>query len=411
VKLKLKPHKYQDEAIEFAFQKTYSINAFTMGLGKTLVGIGLACKVGADKVLVICPAFLKINWRQEIEKFCDSPKRFTIVSYDGVKKVSGKFGDYDCVILDECHYIKNIKAKRTKLIHGYVAEHRPKFLLQLSGTPIKNRVPEFYSLLRLCWLGGKYPEFKPYAPSIWDFQNKFTKKKTIYFGSKKVIKFEGLKNPEQLRDLIKPIYLRRKAEDVLDLPEQVHTDLVMEDKARTDSLLETAWENYNSNGKKSESFMSGKAVNALAKTQYTVDFIKDQFESGATDRVIVFTDHVKAAKKIHAEFDPGIAKYVTGEVSNEQRAFYVDLINEGKIKVLVSTIGSLSVGVNITGVNCMIFNDFAWVEADMEQARKRIHRIGQKNHCFYYYIYSSNMDKHIYKTLKKKQELIQEVDR
>ena len=404
MKLLLKPYDFQLEGVELAYKKRYSINAFTMGLGKTLVGIALAVKAQSKRVLVICPAFLKPNWEMEIEKFCSVPSRFEVTSYEKVKHIEDQFHLYDTILIDEAHYLKSLKAKRTQRIHKLVKGHRPKYLLLLTGTPVKNRVPEFYSLLLLCWYGGRYPEFSKFSDSSWDFQCRYTNKRTIYYGQRKVTSFEGLKNVAELKQLIKPIYLRRRAEDVLSLPEENHSDVVIADTSKNDLLIQEAWARYQ--GKKdASSFSSAKAVNALSKVSFTVEFVRNLLEEASG--VVVFTDHIQAAVAIARDFPMDDVRYVTGRTKITDRAKYVEELNSGKVKILVSTIGSLSVGVNLTGVNYMVFNDFAWVEADMAQARKRIHRIGQKNRCFYYYIYSSKIDKHIHKTLKEKQKLIQ----
>jgi len=417
MKLLIEPYGFQKEGIDFAYKTRYSINGDKMGLGKTLQAVGLAVKADVKKTLIVCPAFLVPNWKSEIEKFCGETaetmffglekSRFDIVSYGSLKKTEKVFDKYDLVVCDEIHYVKNIKAARSARLHGLVHKHEPDYFLGLSGTPIKNRIPEFYSLLRLCWYGGRYPDFNRFSGSYWLFNERFTKKKIIRFGGRRVTKFEGVKNVAELKALIKPVYIRRKAEDVLDLPEEIDKDVIMADKSKTDKLLQVAWEAYEGN-KGSKSFASGKAVSALGKVGYTVEYVTGLLEE--VDRVVIFTDHVQAAKKIAAGLPQEDVRFVTGETPVKHRSDYVNDIQSGKIRVLVSTIGSLSVGVNLTAVHHMVFNDFAWVPADIDQARKRIHRIGQKNNCVYHNIFASKYDKIIHKTLLTKRNIIAEVD-
>lgn len=418
MKLLLEPYEYQKEGIEIAtgnnvYGSTYTINAFSMGLGKTLVAIASAVKVDAKKTLIICPAFLKHNWADEIEKFTgerssttfSDKAKFHLVSYASISKVKDR--DYEFIVCDEFHYAKNIKAIRTSRLHKLVEENSPKYFLGLSGTPIKNRIPEFWSLLRIIWYGGNFPTFKKYAKSQWTFNMKFSNKRTIVFGNKKITRFEGMKNISLLKEMIKPIYLRKKAEDELDLPEQVYKELVMKDSAKTDALLNKAWDAYEG-GKDRKNFSSAKAVNALSKVDYTIEFLKEA--STEVDRFVIFTDHVQVAQKLFNELGPEVSRFVTGSTKASARHQYVREINEGKIKYLISTIGSLSVGVNITGCSHMVFNDYPWGIADIEQAEKRIHRIGQKNTCFYYYILASKMDKKILTTLMSKKNLLDKLE-
>lgn len=406
---------FQVEGVEFAMNTPYSLNAFTMGLGKTYVAIATAVKTGVGKCLVIVPAFLIPNWKEEIRKFTGeeaedfcfkSDARFFICSYTSLKKVADNFGDFDMVICDEVHYAKNIKAKRTQLLHELIQEHRPARFMGLSGTPIKNKVPEFYSLLRLCYYGGQYPEFKKYARSQWDFNQDFTFKRTKVIGGRKFTEFEGVKNPIALQKLVAPVYLRKKAEDVLDLPQQMTKEILMSDKDKTDGLLEMAFEAYRGK-KKSKSFASGKAISALAKVKYTVEFVKDTIEEAG--QYVIFTDHRQAATKLFEDLEKLGARYVVGDTPAEKRQAYANMLNAGQIKILIATTGSLSVGVNLTGCNRMIFNDMPWVPADIDQAEKRIHRIGQNRTCFYFYILASKYDQYILRTLNKKRKLLREV--
>ena len=398
--LKLTPYDFQTEGIDFHLPRPYSINGFTMGLGKTLVGLATCAKANTGKVLIVCPAFLVPNWQSEIEKFMSDPTPFEVVSYNGLKHID--MSEYGALIVDEAHGFKNLQAKRTKLLHKLIAEHKPKRLMLLTGTPIKNDVTEFFSLLRLCWLGGKYPEFDIYGNSFHRFANTFSNKKVTPWATK----YEGLKNVERLKELLAPVYIRRRAEDVLDLPPEVDREVLFSERDSLDSQLASAWDNYE--GTKSKNFSTGKAISALAKVAYTVEFVKENIEE--MGKVVIFTDHVQSAKNLYSELHDYGAHFVTGGTLASKRSEYVSSINGGDARVLISTIGSLSVGVNLTGVNHMIFNDLPWVPADISQARKRIHRIGQKNTCFYYYILASRIDQAIVRTLDKKRKVLEAME-
>jgi SNF2 family DNA or RNA helicase len=416
LKLLLEPFDFQREGIEFAYKARYSLNAFEMGLGKTPVAIATAVKANASRSLIVCPAFLIPNWINEVAKFTgekastdfEDDARFHVVSYTSIGRVSEYFSRYEFVVCDEVHYAKNTEAKRTQALHRLISEHRPKYFLGLSGTPIKNRVPEFYSLLRLCWYGGKYPEFDPFSTSAWKFCMNFTHKRTKVIGGRSFTDFDGLKNPEQLRQLIKPIYIRKRVEDAISLPDQVRIEHLIADKSKTDELLKMAFEAYEGQ-KKSKSFASGKAISALGKVEYTVEFIVENLESAG--KFVVFTDHIQSAQKLFDNLSHIGCRYITGKTPVDIREKYVAAINSGEIKILIATIGSLSVGVNLTGCSRMIFNDLPWVPADIEQAEKRIHRIGQSKKCFYYYILASRYDEYILKTLNKKRKLIEQVEK
>lgn len=410
MELKCELYDYQRAGVEFALEKRYSLNGDRPGLGKTAQALALCARVNPKRVLIVCPAFLVWNWKKEIEKFLgnEHKDRFLIVSYDSLHKVV--FMNFNVVVCDEIHYLKSITAQRTIRLHKMIKEAKPDYFLGLSGTPIKNRVPEFYSLLKLCWYGGRYFEFDRYSETPWKFCVDFTHEKKVKIGYRRFTKFEGVKNPERLRDLVKNVYIRRRAEDVLTLPDQIRQVVMAADKSRNDILLKAAWDAYESPkprttaGDKPPPFATAKAVNALSKIPFTIDLVRTLLPN----RVVVFSDHVQAAKKLSIELGD-VAKCITGATPMDYRKKFVEELNEGKIQVLICTIGALSVGVNLTSCNYMVFNDYPWVPADMDQCEARIHRIGQKNACLYYYVMSSEMDHRIYKTLEAKRKVISEV--
>lgn len=371
-----------------------------MGLGKSLIAIATALESGVDRVLIVCPAYLIPNWNAELDKVTDVPERFTVISYASLKKIGSKFKEFSFTIWDEVHYLKNPEAQRTKLAHKLMKKHKPKFFLGLSGTPIKNKVPEFYLLLRMCYYGNRYPRFEKFAKSRWVFFNTF---------SNKIMKngfhsFEGIKNVAQLKELIKPVYVRKRTKDVIDLPEMVDIDVMFKDKGKIDEHLKEAWDIYS--GKKADkTFASGKAVSALAKTKYTINYVVENLEE--MGKVIIFTNHVQAAEEMGKVLNFPV---VTGKTPALARIGYVESLNQGDTIGLVATIGSLSVGFNITGVNHMVINDYPWVPADLEQAKKRIHRIGQTKTCFYHLIFATDFDRVIWRTLKKKMEILEAMD-
>lgn len=403
--LKLKPFDYQKEAIRFHLGKHYSLNGFEMGLGKSLIAIATALESGVDKVLIVCPAYLVPNWEAELEKCTTLPERFETVSYASLGKAISTFGEYKFVIFDEAHYLKNLKSLRTTRAHKLVKKHRPRYLLALTGTPIKNKVPEFYSLLRLCYYGNRYPRFEKYFKSFWLFCHKFCNKVIKNEGGYTRTSFEGLRNVSELKELVKPVYIRKRTKDVIDLPEMVDVDVVFNEKSDLDEHLKVTWEAYE--GKKAaKTFASGKAVSALAKCKYTAKYVMENLE--AMEKVVIFTDHIQAAKTLSEAIEGSC--YVTGSTPSKDRVDYVDRINRGDIKVLVATIGSLSTGFNITGVNHMIINDYPWVPAELNQAKKRINRIGQLKTCFYYFMFVSSFDRTIWRTLKKKNKILEIMD-
>jgi len=167
------PLSHQKTAIEKLLANDKYILADDMGLGKTTSAIIASLESGAKKILIICPASLKINWQREIENYSDkktlivegrkwgSTFNYYIINYDIIKNYHStdthEIGQentnlitnekFDLVIVDEAHYISNTSAQRTKLINDML-KNIPKVWL-LTGTPITSKPINYYNLLRI----------------------------------------------------------------------------------------------------------------------------------------------------------------------------------------------------------------------------------------------------------------------
>ncbi len=161
------PLTHQKEAIEKLLKNDKFILADDMGLGKTTSTVIASLESGANRVLIICPASLKINWEREIKNYTDKSvyicegKKFeqadyVIVNYDILKNfhdpkdklnsiiLNSKF---DLVVIDEAHYVSNAQAQRTKIIMDVTKNIKKLWLL--TGTPMTSRPMNYYNILKL----------------------------------------------------------------------------------------------------------------------------------------------------------------------------------------------------------------------------------------------------------------------
>lgn len=367
--------------------------------------------------MIVCPAFLKGTWSREVQKFSDlvpvilnNRTNFefdvAIVSYSMLGKVEDLFKKAAIVIADEVHYLKNIDAKRTQLFHNYLEKYRPERFIGLTGTPILNRVPEFFSLLMLCSYNKKRTsgiDLRQYGKTgdYWRFCDHFAHRKTFKVHGRRVVKYEGHKNTDQLRELMKGKYLRRKASDVLDLPPITRKDVILNNEAIDEDL----WIAYQKEGEKA--FVTHKVDSAMLKVKSTIKYAKDLMEQGEGP-LIIYTDHVKPAHEI-AKGIKGTTAVITGQVPMKVRDDIVVRFQEGEVDVLIATIGALSEGVTLTRSKNIIFNDLAWVPGKLAQCEKRIHRIGQEHHCTIHRMFWGKIDVKIGKELDKKIKTLIEV--
>ena len=407
-------YAHQKEAIDYALNHNYSINSMAMGCGKTLVAIELIKRTGL-RALVVAPSSLLNTWKSELEKFSKLKvnicKKYqptkegvvSICSYSSLKKTEKLFDEVDLVIADEVHYLKNLDTKRTRYFHEYLEKYSHKRFLGLTGTPIKNRIVEWFSLIALCSYNPEDNSGENISinfPNYWKFARTFCFEKTFMVRGRRVTKFEGHRNVDRLKILLEGKYFRVRASDVLDLPPLTRKDILIDTDSIDHDLLR-AWEE----GNKNKSFMKSKVNSAMIKVPHTVKYVKDLQDQGETP-ILIFSAHVDSAKDIAKRLN---FPYITGATSMEDRNILVDKFQEGNLPGLSATIGALSVGVTLTRASNLIFNDLPFVPGDIAQAEKRIHRIGTTKHCTIHRILWGKVDIHICKALDKKIETLVEV--
>lgn len=395
--------EYQKEAVQFHIDNKYSIDACALGLGKSLIALGLIEKLN-KKTLIVVPAFLVKNWQDEITKYCSQLKDLIrVVSYSQIHKEDVK-QDAQIIILDEAHYIKNRSAQRSKVLFELVKRTKPEYFLAMSGTPIKNYLHEFWMILRFVSLGGKLNAFEPYERSYWKFALRFCLTEERYIYGRKVVQFGGAQNVEELKDILSECMFRRKASEVLNLPPSISKNFVIKDKAKTDAALLNAYNIYDS-GKVigEESFAETKTVNALSKVEFTCEIAKEVLEEQS--HLIIFTDHVASAEALQESLGGYV---ITGKINVADR---MSIINKWKKSggTLTGTFGSMGTGLTLVEAKFMIINDFPWVGSDLLQGLKRIMRIGQNETCFYYYVFSSDTDEYIFEKVMSKAKSIKEI--
>jgi SWI/SNF-related matrix-associated actin-dependent regulator 1 of chromatin subfamily A len=373
-----------------------------MGTGKTLMTLETAKRTGYTPD-IFGPAFLKGTWLGEAEKW-GVPVRYH--SYSRLKAVDPtKLGQF--WVAEEAHYLKNPMAHRTHDFYSLLKSQKPEYFIGLTGTPVKNRTPDFWTLLGFCSVNpldtngikltgdfGRYYKFCRYFCEI----------EVMQFGGKKIEKFLGIKPEriEEFKGLLRGKYIRFKVEDVLkDLPSL--TRKYVEFQLKDTPELNEAFDAYMSGRKKD---ITAKVTSATLKIPQTVEYIQNMLEQGSGP-IVVFTDHLEPAAGIHAQIKGSVI--VTGKTPADMRQNAVNAFQARQIPVIVATIGSLSIGVTLTAARHVVFNDLSWTPADNQQAEKRIHRIGQNDGCFAHYIFGTDTDKHIYKTLQSKINAISQI--
>ena len=442
------PYDHQKEGIEFLVCRKGAILADDMGLGKSYQAIVAALEVDAKKILVVCPASVKITWQREIEAFGQKAiivsgskfpdvGRFTVINFDILKnfhtigkQTFDKEGNpnplnrqlvnekYDLVIIDEAHKIKDHKTQRGKICNELALTHGIERVWELTGTPIANRPMDFFNILKM--IGSPLADnWKFFAQRYCD-ANRFYK--TLKNGQTRQIWItNGHSNLDELAIRTKNSLLRRLKTEVLDMPDKTISTIYHKLSKRGEKEYESLWDEYmekrREEGKRKISDLSKDIVElgllrkfiAMETIPHTIELAKDAVEQG--QKVVIFTTFTDELNEIADSFTNAECVIHNGKMTANAKQKSVDKFqNNKKCKVFVGNVMSAGVGITLTEGTVVIFNSFSWVPGDNEQAEDRTYRIGQKNNVsVYYQLFTGTISLVMWYTLMKKQEVINKI--
>ena len=423
---------HQKDGIKFLIKNKKCILADDMGLGKTYQSIVAALESGSERVLIICPSSLKINWMREIQNFCDdvsiiqgtywNPSRFTIMNYDILKnfhtieernkeyedwELRREIADFnpDLLILDEAHYIKNHKSKRGAILKDLSKNFNCDRVWLLTGTPIANRPMDYYNLLSII--------DSPVANNWVHYAKTYCEGMRFKKGGKYVWVTKGASNLGELSTKTKRTILRRKKEDVLDLPEKLITPVYLE--LQNVDGYKSVWENYMTKRK-----LEGKKGNpakdivemtllrsfiAMETVPYSIEKTEEALE--LNKKVIIFCNFNDEMDYFLRHFG-NKAVSVRGGMTDKQKQMSVDRFQEDdSCMVFVGQIKAAGVGLTLTKAEIVIMNSLDWVPGNHEQAEDRAYRIGQKETVnIYYMLIDDTIDTLVWYILNEKKKVI-----
>ena len=419
------PLNHQKEAIEKLLKNNRFILADDMGLGKTTSVVISALETEVKKILVICPASLKINWMREFQLYtdreifiCEGKKYSTesdivIMNYDIVKNFYDTKSpetspiiqsNFDLIVIDEAHYISNTTAIRTKLINSFAKKSKRLWLL--SGTPMTSRPINYFNLLSLI--------DSPVAQNWMAYVIRYCEGYQFRVGgNKKVWNTNGASNLEELRDRTSRQVLRRLKTEVLDLPEKIINPVYLRLKSREyEDLMGDYYNWYESKDESTRSLtvqftkiMKVRQVIANEKVESTIEIAENILEQGK--KVIIFTNFTEVLQRIHSHFGKK-SVYLDGSCSKTSRQHAIDEFqNNDKIKIFVGNLKAAGAGITLTASEVVIMNDLSFVPSDHAQAEDRAYRYGQKNNVLVYYpIFENTIEGIVYDILSHKKNII-----
>jgi len=416
---------FQKEGLDFLLKSSgNALLADEMGLGKTVQTLSyVATEKQTFPVLVVAPLVTLNNWEREISKFMKKKSRngriiesesptstiirtgkskelpvtdFYIINYELLYKRLSDLSKLNLrtIVCDEVHNLRSKTTQKYKAVKKLAALPSLSYRIGLSGTPIFNRGSEIWPIVDILRPGllGSFKEFCEYFCYVND------KGKAIVLENKRA----SLRN-----ELQKHVMLRRKKSDVLkELKDKVRykevidadTDYYFDELGKIWTKLEEEQKNAETAFDKSASYhraiQSERQIAGVAKLPHVINFVKNIME--IEESVVVFCHHKVIHKLLHdslSEFSP---VSIIGGQSDKLRQDQIDKFQRGESKLMIAGLRAGNVGINLTRAKYVIFAELDWSPAIHRQAEDRLHRIGQKNTVFaYYLIGNGTLDDHV----------------
>lgn len=458
----LVPYNFQKAGALYGLLKKKVIIGDDMGLGKTIQALLIAHLSGAaDRMIVMCPASVKINWSRETHRAMPhltydiwdgkggrADVNVIIINYDNLKKNLAKLKAFGprIVVIDEIHYLKSSKAQRTQAAQALLED--VEYAIGLTGTPILNRPDELVSPLtllgRIDEFGGWFEFVQRYCAAY--YKHIWIKGKYGTPFQKRILDTSGSSNLEELNAKLRAVCMvRRKKLDVLkDMPAKQRAQVVFpitnrkeyisaqtnlinyvkacaaEDKAflatiahlkgaeRTEAIREHQADKAQG-AERAEQLVMMETLKQLAvegKLEAVIEWIQNFLESG--EKLIVFATHIDVQNRLCEAFRGRSAK-IMGEDGGEARQAAVDRFKtDPKCDLIVCSLIAGGQGVDGMQNACsnVAFVELGWTPAMHLQAEDRAHRIGQAGQVTCYYLLAEDTIEETIQTMLAKKQAV-----
>lgn len=367
--------------------------------GKTPTTLVMAQEKELEHILIVVPASLVINWKEEVEKWTNlktivalgtkskrkeyygqwlTNKGTLITSYESLRndlnELQKNLTEFDAMIIDEAHRIKSYNVQKGKgsqiskavmQISRY-AKHR----YALTGTPVTKSGEEIWAILHFL-----YPER---FPGKWQFIDRYFETTSNGFG----VEIGGYKRKNELQDMIALISVNRKRKEVMPwLPKKQYQTIKLEMNDKQKKVYESVRDTF-----EYEDVIDAPSVLAQLtrlrqiatcpeilvekvpneKEKFILEWIKDN----PNESVVIFSTFSSYLKQLQKKIKG--SRLITGEISKEDRDKTVKSFQAGKTKVILANIKAAGTGLTLDKGETVIFLDKEFNPSDNEQAEDRI---------------------------------------
>lgn len=398
-------YPYQRVGAAHLAERTHAALFDEPGLGKTAQAVTAAVEVNPSSVLVVCPASLRETWLREFRMWGGGHLDVTVISYPtlvnkGTRRIPS------LLIVDESHYIKSPRAKRTKIVLA-LADIADRVWF-LTGTPMPNNPSELYTTF-VALAPDRIPHPKAGKRTVmdhWRFTHQYCVVRNNGFGDQ-IVKGRNLGS---LRGLMKGWALWRRKEHVLEeLPEIRYTDLPIQPKifphdTEIDPDIHRIFRKEGLEGlrKKVGSFAEYRRLVGLSKVSPISTWLQE-FLFSTEEKIVVFAHHRDVLAGLRSRLGADSC-LIEGSTPAAQRQGQVDLFQTSPHhRVFFGQMQAAGTGITLTAASNLLFVESSWVPAENHQAAMRIHRIGQKDGCLVRFAHiPGTIDEDIQRAVRRK---------
>ena len=425
-----------------------------MGLGKTPSAVAiLSLHPEYDSILILCPASLRLNWRNELAAWSTVDRTVGIAETDHAPTTQIVIAHYDIfsrkspaaaalqarkwsiLICDEAHYLKNPDANRSAQILGRKSKTASDTIgidaarvLFLTGTPATSRPVELYGLLHASDPAA-WPSWYSYAvrycaghKNKWGFDSSGSSNaQELNARLRSTVMVRRLKSDPGIMD-----DLPAKRDQLIPLPANGAASILAAERpylAKIQALAATL-DMINPATNAAEYAAAVRALNSqladfeeisrirkeleVAKADAVIQYARDIFENGE-QKLVIFGHHIEALEAVTAGLADYGAAVAHGGTPTDERQRLVQLFQDpdSKCRVLVCSLTAMGVGHTMTQAAHVVHMAMSWLPSDMSQATDRLHRIGQKRQVTAHYLmYDDSLEIYIARTVLKKIKIL-----
>ncbi|NXG06646.1 SMAL1 protein, partial [Sakesphorus luctuosus] len=394
---------FQREGVNFGISRNGRLLlADDMGLGKTIQAICIAAYYQKEwPLLVVTPSSVRFTWAEAFHRWLPSlspgstnvivtgkdsltGSLINIISFDLLSKMDKQLkSTFQVVIVDESHFLKNIKTARCQAAMPLLKA--AKRVILLSGTPAMSRPAELYTQI-----AAVQPTF---FPQFHHFGLRYCDARKMPWGWD----YSGSSNLTELKILLEEsIMIRRLKSDVLSqLPTKQRKMVVVAPEgisAKTKAALEAEAKKmakgYKSKQQEKEALLVFFSRTAEAKIRSVVEYILELLESG-NNKFLVFAHHKIMLDSVVAELEKKHVEYIRIDGSTpsaERQSLCQKFQFSEKQVVAVLSLTAANMGLTLSAADLVVFAELFWNPGILIQAEDRAHRIGQTSSVNVHYL-------------------------